>query len=145
MVEEKRQHAISSNESARESRDRDTQSSAGDKHETSRAMVQIELDKAQIQLAKADKLQVDLSSLDADQKHEKVEFGSVFKSNRGYLFMSIGIGKVIIDKKEIFMVSMASPIAQVLKNMRSGESAHFQGKVWELPISQPSSAFCCST
>jgi hypothetical protein len=131
-VEEKRQAAETAVNSAIESRDHDTKSSAGDKHETSRAMMQIELDKAQQQLAKAVRLKADLDAIDASLSHEACELGSLLSTNNGRMFMSIGFGKINFAGDDVFIVSMASPIAQALKGLKSGDTTQFQGKNWEI-------------
>lgn len=132
LVEEKRTAAEAAVKSTIESRDRDTKSSAGDKHETSRAMIQIELDKAQQQVAKADLLKADLDGIDASIRHNKTELGSLLLTSNGLMFMSIGLGRIHFHDKDVFIVSMASPIAQALKGKEAGDSVRFQGKQWEI-------------
>jgi hypothetical protein len=61
LMAEKKQELIVAIASAKESRDNDSKSSVGDKHETSRALVQVEIDKLEIQLDKTLHLEKDLS------------------------------------------------------------------------------------
>ena len=52
MLDRKIESAKKAIESAKEARDSDTKSSVGDKYETGRAMMQIELEKNEVQLNK---------------------------------------------------------------------------------------------
>ncbi len=119
-------------DSAIESRNSDTKSSAGDKHETGRAMVQIELDKSKMQLAKALTLRSEMARIDPVKACEKVEFGSLVTTNNGIYFMAIGIGKVTLDKSEYFVISLASPIGQAMHSKQSGAIVKFQGREFEI-------------
>lgn len=112
--------------SAKESRDNDTKSSAGDKFETGREMMQIEIDKNEAQLSKAFHLKNDLSKINLLTTNTNVEFGSLVETNNGTYFMSIGIGKVEVDKKEYFAISLVSPIGQILYKKKIGDKAFFQ-------------------
>ena len=70
--------------SAIDSRDLDTKSSAGDKHETSRAKVQSDIEnylKQKVNII--EKLKV-LSSININQKNNKVENGALVQTNFGF-------------------------------------------------------------
>lgn len=126
-VVEKIQHAQSAIESAKESRDRDTKSSAGDKHETSRAMAQIELDNLDVQLGKWQKTYSDLEQIDPALIHSKAEPGSLVITATARYFISIGLGKIELEGNTYFAISMGSPIGQTLKQKSAGETVSFQG------------------
>jgi len=87
--------------SIKESRDNDVKSSAGDKHETTRAMVQIELDKLEVQLSKINANRDIIARINKQRQYQKVVpiaigIGSLVITNRGNYFISIGIGKLEI-------------------------------------------------
>ncbi|NQU87687.1 MAG: 3-oxoacyl-ACP synthase [Mariniphaga sp.] len=128
ILERKTEAAISAIESAKESRDSDTKSSAGDKYETSRAMMQIEIEKNEVQLSKIINLKNDLSLIDTQKEYTKVEFGSLVKTNQGTCFISIGMGKVTVDVQSIFAISIASPIGKLLLDKVVGDIILFQGR-----------------
>ena len=115
-------------ESAKESRDSDTKSSAGDKFETNRAMMQIELEKNQQLLAQNLKLKKEISDININKKFDKVEFGSFVLTNQGNYFISIGIGKIETEEHLFYSISMASPIGQILKDKVIGDIIKFQAK-----------------
>ena len=115
-------------DSAIESRDSETKSSVGDKYETGRAMMQNEIDKNKAQLSIILKQKQELEKIDATKTCNKVEFGSILKTNFGNYFISIGIGKVNIDNENWYCISVSSPIGQVLFDKNSGDMVQFQGK-----------------
>ncbi len=112
---------------AKESRDNETKSSVGDKYETGRAMAQAEVDKIKTQIQQTANLKTQLSTIDPDKQFEKVGVGSLVKTDQKTYFISIGIGRIEIEKEEIYCISMASPIGQLLQHKQLGEIFSFRG------------------
>jgi hypothetical protein len=113
--------------SIRESRNNETKSSAGDKYETGRAMMQIEEDKNRSQLAQAFEVKNELQKLDIDKKTIRVENGSLVYTSNGVYFISIGIGKVKLEDQLYYCVSRFSPIGMKLIGKRTGDEIEFNG------------------
>ena len=113
---------------AKESRDNETKSSVGDKYETGRAMVQMELEKSQAQLAQTQSLKTSLSRIDPNSKFTNVAFGSLVVTSQGSYFFSIAHGKVVLDKEVIFCLSPVSPVGKLLAGKKAGDKVQFQGK-----------------
>lgn len=107
-------------------------SSAGDKHNTEQAMQHLELEKKHIQLATLLEMQQTLSKIRPDKIQKKVDLGSLVETNKGWFYFSIAIGKFTSENKEIMALSLASPIGQVLKKLKAGESKSFNGNTWEI-------------
>ena len=118
--------------SAKESRDSETKSSVGDKYETSRTMAQIEIQKNETQLQKTRMLQKELSKIEINKIFDVVEFGSLVLTNQEHYFISLGLGKIIVDEKEIFAISLASPIGKSLEGKKIGDTVQFQQKEIEI-------------
>jgi len=118
--------------SNKESRDNNTKSSAGDKHETARTMMQIELENNQKQLQQNLALKQELSKINLEREYASVNFGSLVITNKGKYFISIGIGKVEIDGEIVFAISLASPIGQQLKGKKKGDVITFNGNQIEI-------------
>lgn len=112
----------------KDSRNNDTKSSAGDKYETGREMMQIEMDKNEIQLNNAILLRQKLSQIELDKNPEKVEFGALVLTNQGTYFISIGVGKIEINKGVYYAISLASPIGKLLFDKKIGEKIEFRGR-----------------
>ncbi len=128
VIQERISEAQEAIEATRESRDSDTKSTAGDKHEVGRAMIQIELDNQMAQLEKNKALLKDLERIPIERTYEKVEFGSFVSTSNGIYFMSIGLGQVSIEDELYFVISMASPIAEQMRDLQVGDGFEFNGK-----------------
>lgn len=116
---------------ARESSKEETKSSAGDKYETARAMIQQEIDKYSMQLQDAEKQKALLSALPMTED-SLVRNGSLVITNNGNFFIAISIGQLAIDSKNYFAISSASPIGALLLNKRKGETFQFRGKEYRI-------------
>jgi transcription elongation GreA/GreB family factor len=111
-----------------ESRDGETKSSAGDKFETGRAMMQLEQQRHEVQLSKAFQLSADLDRLDMEATYSTVTPGALVKTDRGIYFMSIGMGKIRMDEATVYCISIQSPIGKMLLHQKENTSVEFQGK-----------------
>jgi len=98
----------------------DTKSSAGDKYETTREMMQQETDRNLAQLNEANKLKVALSTISTAAGKGIVEPGSVVITDNGRFYMAISAGVLTVNGEEYYAVSSASPIGMKLKGLQSG-------------------------
>jgi len=69
----------------------DTKSSAGDKYETTRAMMQIEIDTNKKRLLETQALENKLLSIDTATTFEKVTLGALITTNQGIFLMGIEV------------------------------------------------------
>lgn len=106
----------------------DTKSSAGDKFETSREMIKLEIDKNNMQLSQAATMLKHLHSLSPSSVLDSVAFGSLVQTNEGIYYFSVGLGKVVLEDKTCYALSMASPIGRALKGRKPGETVEFMGR-----------------
>jgi transcription elongation GreA/GreB family factor len=113
--------------SIEESRNEETKSSAGDKYETGRAMMQMEEDKAQKQLSEILLIQKALSEINCEQSSEYVRPGSLVITDRGRFYMAVGVGKVKYDNEPYFCISPNSPIGGLLVGKKEGDRITFNG------------------
>jgi transcription elongation GreA/GreB family factor len=118
--------------SAKEARDTESKSSAGDKYETGRAMAQIELDKLQQQLQHNLSLKTELLKIDPLTVNHAVGFGTLVKTNTGNYFIAVALGKIILDQEPFYAISLASPIGQALKQAKTGDKVTFNGSTIEI-------------
>lgn len=109
------------------SQDSDTKNSAGDKHETSRALLHIELDNHKKHLAQLLAQKNELDMIDIRDTHHIIQFGSIAITSNGNYFFCVGIGKVSIDGDEWFCVSMVSPVGQAFQSKGPGDGISFNG------------------
>jgi transcription elongation GreA/GreB family factor len=104
----------------------ETKSSAGDKHETGRAMLQLEREKAGNQLAELQKSQEILKKIDTNAQHQKIALGSVVKTSQSNYFIAISAGEFKVGNATYYAISSATPIAQVLLSKQVGDVVTFR-------------------
>ena len=103
-----------------------TKSSAGDKHETSRAMIHLDQEKLSIQLLDLNKSLRILSQINIGE-HSSVNMGSLFKTDHSIFYISIGLGKISINGLDVFIMSPVSPLSQRLIGLNQNDSIDFNG------------------
>lgn len=103
----------------------ETKSSAGDKHETGRAMLQLEREKAGQQLAELQKLVEILQKINVESKHQKAALGSIVKTSGSNYFISISAGEIENDGERFFAVSASTPIGKLLLSKIEGDEVAF--------------------
>ena len=102
-----------------------SKSSAGDKFETSRAIMQIEHDKLNNQLIQKNNQLKKIELLDTKKKYKSVNYGSLVITNTNNYLISIGLGQYIIDDHSVFAISLSSPIGKILLDKKKGDSFIF--------------------
>ncbi|MDB5156930.1 MAG: 3-oxoacyl-ACP synthase [Mucilaginibacter sp.] len=110
----------------------DTKSSAGDKYETGRAMMQQETDRNMAQLNEANKLKVALNSIATTTESKQVENGSIVITNNGNFYLAISAGVLTVDGESYFAISSASPIGLKLKGLKAGDQFILNGKDYKI-------------
>jgi hypothetical protein len=92
----------------------DAKSSAGDKHETSLSMMQIEQEKIRKQLKEVKEMKALLEKLNPHVVSHKINSGSLIKTNIGYFYIAVALGKLKLDYLELYVMSPQSPMAKKL-------------------------------
>ncbi len=113
---------------AQDAANNETKSSAGDKYETGRAMMQLERDKHARKLSEAIELKNILSQIKVDVINYEIKKGSLVITSMGSFFISISAGKIKMDEDVYFAVSENAPIIQRLKKIKIGERTLFNGR-----------------
>jgi transcription elongation GreA/GreB family factor len=106
----------------------DTKSSAGDKYETGREMMQQETNRNLAQLNEANKLKVALTLISSTATSKTVENGSVVTTNNGNFYIAISAGTLTVDGNDYFAISPASPIAIKMKGLKADDAFSLNGK-----------------
>ena len=117
---------------ANEAANEDTKSSAGDKFETSREMMSLEINKNTAQLGLATEMLRHLRQIDPEATRNKVAFGSLVATNEGLYFFSVSLGKIKVEDKVCFALSLASPIGQALADKKAGDKVSFMNREVEI-------------
>ena len=117
---------------ARKASENDTKSSAGDKYETGRAMMQQEIDLNSRQLLEARKLQAQLQQVNPDTKHTIAQAGSLVETDQGSFYLAVGSGTLFVGGKRYYAISVAAPMGLALKGKKAGESFKLNGKEFKV-------------
>lgn len=106
----------------------ETKSSAGDKYETTRAMMQIEIENNTKRMSESQKLQQTLSKINLHEVYEQVGLGSLVLTNQGKFFIAVGLGKIDVEGQSFFVISPNSPIGEKLHHQTKGFQFLLNGK-----------------
>lgn len=106
----------------------ETKSSAGDKYETAREMLQQEMNLYLGRKADAKTQLTQLQSLTPEQTNPIVAPGALVYTDNAIYYLAVNAGNFIIGGKKIFCISPASPIALQLKGKKAGDEFTFNGK-----------------
>jgi len=109
----------------------ETKSSAGDKYETSRAMLQQEKDKKQSQLELWQSYLAQVKLIDSSIC-DKVEKGALVETSANVLYVSVPIGKFSCQGLNIFGISIDAPIYQAMKGYREGQELTFNNRILKI-------------
>ena len=113
---------------AQEAANTETKGSAGDKHETGRAMMHLEKEKNARQLDEHLKLRKVLAQINPEETHRQVGLGSLIMTNSGIYYLSIPIGKIEVGGEFYFVISPVSPIGKLLMDAQVGSALSFNGR-----------------
>lgn len=93
----------------------ESKNSAGDKHETNRAMHQIDRENAGKQLMEIEKLQWFTNLINIHETSDYIRLGSLVTTTNFVYFISISTGSLKIGNQEVHCIALNSPIGMELK------------------------------
>lgn len=105
----------------------ESKSSAGDKHETGRAMVQLEMEKLADQ---RNDLQLKLdqwSKIDFSKGGNRIETGSLVITDSGSFLIAIALGSIDFNNSSIVVLSPQSPLGIKLMGKLPGDQVEVNG------------------
>jgi transcription elongation GreA/GreB family factor len=110
----------------------DTKSSAGDKYETGREMMQQETDRNMAQLNEANKLKVALNKISVNIVTAKIEAGNVVLTDSGNFYIAVSAGMLEVDGEKYFAISPSSPIGLKLLGQKQGDMFKLNDKTYQI-------------
>lgn len=116
----------------REAADEETKNTSGDKYETGRAMLQLELENYSAQLAEARKLQENMNKISPKAICTSIESGCLVFTNIGNYYFAISVGKISVNGKDFFVVSPSSPIGEKMLSKKAGDEAELNGRKFKI-------------
>jgi transcription elongation GreA/GreB family factor len=121
LLEQKKVSLLDSIKRVTEAANNETKSSAGDKHETSRAHMQLEQEKLSKQLNELNEQIEELSKINIDIIQNNIGKGSLVKTQSAYIFIATGIGKIQIDQETVYVISRESPLGKKIIGLNPGD------------------------
>ncbi|MBC7848653.1 MAG: 3-oxoacyl-ACP synthase [Chitinophagaceae bacterium] len=110
----------------------ETKSTAGDKYETGRAMLQIEQDNVRTQLQQVLEQKAALDTIGIDKKSIIIERGSLILTNNGWFFLSIALGKQLIDAVSVTAISPQSPLGSKMIGLKVSDRFQLNQKDYQI-------------
>lgn len=107
-------------------------SSAGDKHETTKAMAHIEQEKLSKQLLEWKNQNDLIHKIDAGKENQTAGLGTLVETNRGNFFLACNLGKLIIDDQDIIIISLQSPLGEQFLKCKEGEQFDFNNTRYQI-------------
>ncbi len=113
---------------AQEAANDDTKSSAGDKFEVGREMMQQEVELNLARLGDMYKLKVALENVSPTVKSDTIQPGSLVITSGGSYYIAIGAGKLPLDGVTYYAISPEAPIAIQMMGKMAGDEFVLNGK-----------------
>lgn len=107
-------------------------SSAGDKHETTRAMAHLEQEKLGKQLQEWHNQSELIQKIDVTKENTSVGLGTLIKTNKGQFFLACNLGKLTIDDEDIIIISLQSPLGERFLKYKEGEQFDFNNTKYHI-------------
>jgi len=112
---------------AQEAANNETKSTAGDKHDTARAMMHIEKEQNLKLLSDAKALHQLLKKIPFNSEPTTAMLGSLVVLNSGKFYLSISAGKIIINDVEYYAIAPNSPLGKTVLGKKAGDLFNFNG------------------
>ncbi|WP_046755211.1 3-oxoacyl-ACP synthase [Kordia jejudonensis] len=106
----------------------ETKSSAGDKHETGRAMLQLEREKLGNQLAEIQKVKEILFKIDQTAQVFQGCLGSVVYTSQANYFISVSVGEIMVHNEKFYAIATNTPIGKLLLGKKVGDTITFRNQ-----------------
>ena len=110
----------------------ESKTTAGDKHETGRAVAQLDRENHAVQRISALKSLDLLRSIDLGLLFEEADTGALIHTDRGYIFLAISAGTIEIDGQMCRLVSVDSPFGQSFLGAEEGDDIQFRHQDYEV-------------
>lgn len=132
LIKEKLDRTTEQVQSIETAKQGETKSTAGDKHETSRALLQAEEDQLKTQLKKNKALLVDLDTCRRMPMAQTISKGSIIQTNQSIILISLGMGNLKHKGKNYVAISPQAPLGKALLGKKPGDNVEFMNTVYQI-------------
>lgn len=105
----------------------ETKSTAGDKHETALAMLQIEQENTGRQLQVLLQQRLQLIQINFKKKPNTIQAGTLVYTTTSLVFIAVGLGKILTEGKNCLVISNTSPLGSLLIGKQPGDTVQCNG------------------
>ncbi|EPR70257.1 hypothetical protein ADIWIN_3613 [Winogradskyella psychrotolerans RS-3] len=91
-----------------------------------------DLEKNMNYLNDANKMREQLKLVRPNLVSDNVVLGSLVKTDSITFYIALSLGKVEVEDSEYYIISLASPLGQLLKNRKKGDQFKFNEKSYEI-------------
>jgi hypothetical protein len=117
---------------AQEASNDDTKSSAGDKFETTREMMQQDISRNKRLLSDAKQSLQQLENLSDAPLADTVRNGALVYTSQGTFYISISAGQLKVEDQLVFAISAASPVGQLFIGKKVNDTFTFNQKEFKI-------------
>jgi len=110
----------------------ETKSSAGDKFETSREMMNQEKSKIAEQLIQQNYFETQLKAIRLDKSLTEIDFGAFVSTDKGYFLIAAALGKIENKDFTFFAISDEAPLFKAMKGKKENESFNFRNNSYKI-------------
>ena len=110
----------------------ETKNSAGDKHETSRAMLQLEREQSSQKIAEYKSYIEILNNINYQNLNTVVSVGALVYTTYLNFYLAIPIGEIKVKNSYFYGISLRSPIGSLLLGKSSGDEISFRDKTFTI-------------
>jgi len=107
-------------------------SSAGDKHETTRAMAHLEQERYAQLLREAFAVQHQLVALEPVRLTDEAELGAMIVTDTEVFYIAAAVGPLEVNGQRCWVISPQAPLADALEGLEVGDTVHFRGQPLEI-------------
>lgn len=100
---------------------KESKSTAGDKHETGRAMIHLEQEKMASQLQQQKEILRQFQRMDFLTSSPSIRLGSLIETGQGWFLIAGAVGKMSVEENIVMVISPESPLGNKLLNKQKGD------------------------
>ncbi len=94
--------------------------------------MQLEQEKLSHQLKELQEQKSELEKIDVSKPSAQIAKGTLIQSDKGFLFLSIGLGKITVDDKIVFAISPLSPLGLKLLSKKENDVVEMNGVKYKI-------------
>lgn len=90
-------------------------------------MAQLEQEKLRYQIHEFQKMEEIVQKINPSKSNSKIHLGSLVQTNKGWFYISVGLGSLTFKDQVIFAINPEAPVGKALIGKVKGDSIHFNG------------------